>query len=46
MIQCRALTALNALASIVSITDLVEKGNLVVLWNSLHIMASDKSPGE
>ena len=43
--QCRALTALNALTLIVSVTDLGGKGNLVVVWNSLHVMASDKKPG-
>ena len=45
MIQCRALTALNALTPIVSVTDLGGKGNLVAVWNSLYAMASDKKPG-
>lgn len=46
VIQCRALTALNALTSIVSVADLEGKGNLVVVWNSLYVMASDNKPGE
>ena len=45
MIQCRALTALNTLTPIMSITDLGDKSNLVMVWNSLFIMASDKEPG-
>ena len=28
-----------------SITDLGDKSNLVMVWNSLFIMASDKEPG-
>ena len=46
MIQCRALTALNALTPIVSVSDLGEKRNLDVVWNSLYGMASDKKPGK
>ena len=45
MIQCRALTALHTLTPIVSVTDLGDKRNLVMVWNSLYIMASDKKPG-
>ena len=45
VIQCRALTALHSLTPIVSIGDLGDKVNLVTIWESLYVMATDKNPG-
>lgn len=37
--------ALQSLTPIVSIKDLGEKQNLMNVWDSLYVMASDKEPG-